>query len=173
MITKFIQLRWLHAFNWRKLNSFPLQQCKPSDQGHHKKVWFTCGDSVAFAADKPSYMRPSVGSFSLKTLLQSTTKAQTPLVRFVVQQLEQQIHNKSTANSRLFNKFTTNPQHLDMSRCCGFDVDSTKNPQKIESMAFDLSKLSRKAVQQIHNFSTSRTTCFTTNPQQIHHKSSK
>jgi hypothetical protein len=34
-------------------------------------------------------------------------------------------------------------------------------------MAFDLSTTSRKAVQQIHNFTTSRTTCCTTNPQQV------
>ena len=37
---------------------------------------------------------------------------------FVVQKVVQQIHNKSTTNRSP----TTNPQHLDMSRCCGFVV---------------------------------------------------
>ena len=49
--------------------------------------------------------------------------AQTPLIRFVVDLLynklyNKQIHNKSTTNRSP----TTNPQHLDMSRCCGFVV---------------------------------------------------
>jgi hypothetical protein len=34
-------------------------------------------------------------------------------------------------------------------------------------MAFDLSTTNRKAVRQIHNFTTSRRACCTTNPQQI------
>jgi hypothetical protein len=45
-------------------------------------------------------------------------KAQTPLV-------------KPTANPH---KSTTNPQHLDMSKCCGFVVDSTTNVQQIEKL---------------------------------------
>jgi hypothetical protein len=44
----------------------------------------------------------------------------------------QQIHNKSTTNR----KPTTNPQHLDMSRCCGFVVGSTTNPQQIERVEY-------------------------------------
>jgi hypothetical protein len=56
-------------------------------------------------------------------------KLKLPFVRFVVLQ----IHN-----------FSTNPQHLDMSRCCGLN-----NKSKQWSMAFDLSTTSRKAVQQI------------------------
>jgi hypothetical protein len=46
--------------------------------------------------------------------------AQTPLVRFVV--------------DLLYSKSTTNPQHLDMSRCFRFVMDSTTSPQQIEQV---------------------------------------
>jgi hypothetical protein len=89
----------------------------------------------------------------------------------------QQIYNKSTT-FRLFDKSTTNPQHLDMSRCYGFVVDSTTNPQQIETVEYGLRLVHNKSKsctssQQIHNFTTSRTACCTTNPKQIHNKSNK
>jgi hypothetical protein len=72
------------------------------------------------------------------------TKAQTPLVQFVVDLSYNKLYSKSTANPQLFyksttnrqlfDKSTTNPQHLDMSRCFGFVVDSTANPQLIETV---------------------------------------
>jgi hypothetical protein len=74
--------------------------------------------------------------------------------RFVVQQVVQQIQNKSTT-FRLFDKYTTNPQHLDMSGCCGFVVDSTTNPHQIKSMEYGF--------RLVHHKSKS---C-TLNPQQI------
>jgi hypothetical protein len=48
------------------------------------------------------------------------------------------LYNKSTANPllQLFDKLTTNPQHLYMSRCCEFVLDSTTYPQQIESMEY-------------------------------------
>jgi hypothetical protein len=73
-----------------------------------------------------------------------------------------------------------------MSRCCGFVVDSTANPQQIESMeysfrlihnksnqwsiAFDKSTTNRKAVRQIHSKSTTNRNSgvwLSTNPQQF------
>jgi hypothetical protein len=60
-----------------------------------------------------------------------------------------------------------------MSRCCGFVVDSTTNPQQIETVEYGFRLVHNKSKscttnpQQIHNFTTSRTTCCTTNPQQI------
>jgi hypothetical protein len=88
---------------------------------------------------------------------------------FAVQQVVQQILNKS-ANFRLFDKSTANPLHLDISRWCGFVVDSTTNPQEIETVEYGFRLVhnkskscttNRKTVQQIHNFTTSRTTCST------------
>jgi hypothetical protein len=67
----------------------------------------------------------------------------------------QQIHNFPT-NPQLMDKSTTN---LDMSRCCGFVMDSTANPQEIETVEYGL--------RLVHNKSKS---C-TTNPQQIDNKS--
>jgi hypothetical protein len=84
---------------------------------------------------------------------------------FVVQQVlqnnPQQIHNSST-----------NPQHLNMSRCCVFVVDSTTNPQQIEAM--------QHGFRIVHN----KPKRCTTNPQlydkvvqlvvqQVHNKSNK
>jgi hypothetical protein len=55
---------------------------------------------------------------TISILLVGNTKAQTPLIRFVVDLL---------STFQLFDKSTTNPKHLDMSRCCGFVVNSTTN----------------------------------------------
>jgi hypothetical protein len=77
---------------------------------------------------------------------------------FAVQQVVQQIHNKSTTY-RLVDKSKTNPQHLDMSRCCGFAVHSTTNPQQIETIEYGFRLVRNKS-----------RSC-TTNPQQIHNKS--
>jgi len=70
-------------------------------------------------------------------------EAQTPLIQFVVDLLHNKLYNKSKANpqqtyneSRTNRNSTPNPQHLDMSRCCGFIVDSTVNPQQIELVEF-------------------------------------
>ena len=49
---------------------------------------------------------------------------------FVVQQAVQQIHNKSATNRSP----TTNPQHLDMQRCCGFVVDFQRCSQSQRAM---------------------------------------
>jgi hypothetical protein len=81
-------------------------------------------------------------------------------------------YSKSTTNPQLFDKSTTSRHVKMLWICCGFDK-KIHNKSKQWSMAFDLSTASRKAVQQIHNFTTSRTTCCTTNPQQIHNKSNK
>jgi hypothetical protein len=53
-----------------------------------------------------------------------------------------------TAYPQIF-EFTTNPQRLDMSKCCRFVVNSTINPQQIETvqLPFDFSTRSRSAVQ--------------------------
>jgi hypothetical protein len=102
-----------------------------------------------------------------------TVKAQTPLVRFVVDlhTTNSQLFDKSTTNPQLFEKSTTLSQHLDMSRCCGFVVNSTAIPQQIETVGYGF--------RLVHNKSKSCTTNpqhiynFTTNPQQIHNKSNK
>ena len=58
--------------------------------------------------------------------------AQTPLIRFVVDLLYNLLYNKyttnpqvqmSTTNPQQIESCTTNLQHLDKSRCCGFVVD--------------------------------------------------
>jgi hypothetical protein len=75
--------------------------------------------------------------------------------------LYKKFYSKSTTNPQQIHSFTTNPQHLDMSRCCGFVVDSTTNLQQIETVEYGL--------RLVHSNSKS---C-TTNPQQIHNKSNK
>jgi hypothetical protein len=79
-----------------------------------------------------------------------------------------------------------------MSRCFGFVVDSTANPQQIETVEYGFQRVHNKSKscttnlkavqqihnlmtnpQQIHNFMTSHTACSTTHPQQIHNKSNK
>jgi hypothetical protein len=82
---------------------------------------------------------------------------------FVVQQVVQQIHNKSTANPQLFD-FSTNPQQIHYISTCQDVVallwtqQQIRNKSKKWSMAFDLSTTSRKAVQQIHSKSTTNRT---------------
>jgi hypothetical protein len=72
---------------------------------------------------------------------------------FAVRQVVQQINNESTANPQQIHNFSTNPQHPDMLRCCGFVVDSTANPQQIKTVEYGF--------RLVHNKSKS---C-TTNPQ--------
>jgi hypothetical protein len=93
---------------------------------------------------------------------------------FVVQQVVQQVHNKFTITPQLFDKSRANPHHLNMSRCCGFVVDSTTKsitnringvwlstyPHKVEKL-YNNSQL-------IHNITSSRATCCTSNPQRSH-----
>jgi hypothetical protein len=70
-------------------------------------------------------------------------------------------------NPQLFDESTTNQQHFDMSRCCGFVVDSTTNringvwlstcPQQMEKLynkSTTLRQVVQLVVQQIHSKST-------------------
>ena len=57
---------------------------------------------------------------------------------------------------------TTNPQHLDMSRCCRFVVNFTTNPQQIDSCTTNPQHMSRCCRFLVDSIS---------NPQQIHSKS--
>jgi hypothetical protein len=78
-----------------------------------------------------------------------------------------------TANPQQIHNFSTNPQHLDMSRCCGLVVDSTANrnsgvwlstcPQQIE-------KLYNKSTANLQLYDKSYSLLYnkpTANPQQI------
>jgi hypothetical protein len=85
-----------------------------------------------------------------------------------------------TTNPQLVDKSTTNPQHLEMSRCCGFVVDSTTNPQQMGTVEYGFRLVQNKSKScttnplQIHNESTTLRQVVqlvyhksTTNPQQI------
>jgi hypothetical protein len=80
---------------------------------------------------------------------------------FAVQLVVQQIHDKSTTFRQIHN-ISTRQDVVDLL----WTQQQIHNKSNQWSIAFDLSTTSRKAVQQIHNFTTSPTTC-TTNPQQI------
>jgi hypothetical protein len=64
-------------------------------------------------------------------------KAQTPLVRFVVDLLYNKLYSKSTANPQQIHSFSTNPQQIH---------SFSTNPQQIHSFS--------TTFRQIHNFST-------------------
>jgi hypothetical protein len=74
----------------------------------------------------------------------SNSAMQVDLLWIFVQQVVQQIHNKSTSNPQqsttnpqFSDKSTTNPQHLDMSKLCGFLVEirnESKCPQQVEKL---------------------------------------
>jgi hypothetical protein len=87
-----------------------------------------------------------------------------PLVRLVVYLLYNKLYNKSTKNPQ---QILNNPQLFDK---------STTNPQQIESMEYGFRLVHNKSIscttnpQQIHNFTTIRTTCCTT-IRQIHGES--
>ena len=60
-------------------------------------------------------------------------KSQSPLIRFVADLLYNKLYNKSTTNPQQIESCTTNPQHLDMSRCCTMNRKPPASPQQIHN----------------------------------------
>jgi len=64
-------------------------------------------------------------------------------IRFVVDLLYNKLYNKSTTNPQQIESCTTNPQHLDMSRCCGFVVDARFVVDLLYSLLYNKSTTNR------------------------------
>jgi hypothetical protein len=127
--------------------------------------------------EKPLYFAFTIDKNRSRWLHLSSNSTCSICCGFVVRQGVQQIHNKSTTFRQIHN-ISTCQDVVDLL----WTLQQIHNKSKQWSMAFDLSTTNRnaveqiekpynKAIQQIHNFTTSHTACCTTNPQQIHNKS--